>query len=66
MLEFIDSNKGMWIVVNQIVDFFNTVKQADQLLPNTTYREVYLWLKTHMNYSWRKAFKDHQDDSKMD
>ena len=42
ILEFIDSNKGKWIIVNQIVDFINTVKLADQLLPNTTYREVYL------------------------
>ena len=55
ILEFIDSNKGKWIIVNQIVDFINTVKLADQILPNTTYREVYLWLKIHMNYSWRKA-----------
>ena len=55
ILEFIDSNKGKWIIVNQIVDFINTVKLADQLLFNITYREVYLWLKTHMNYSWEKA-----------
>ena len=55
ILELIDSNKKKWIVVNQIVDFINTVKLANQLLPNTKYIEVYLWLKTHINYSWGKA-----------
>ena len=53
--QFMMNNKGIWVVVNKIIDHINNNNINKQQYNDTTYYEVFSILKTELNFSWRKA-----------
>ena len=52
---FMNCNKGKWVVIRQMVEYANINYFADQPHLKVNYNEVYSWLKNKMNFEWRKA-----------
>ena len=52
---FMNCNKGKWVVIRQMVEFANINYFADQTHLKVNYNDIYSWLKNQMNFGWRNA-----------
>ena len=52
---FMNCNKGKWVVIRQMVEYANINYFADQTHLKVNYNEIYSWLKNQINFGWRIA-----------